>query len=405
MMPTALSSIAVDGPRSDSALILADPPVVSRHRTSIVIPTFNERDNVEALLARLASALPADSTEIIFVDDSTDDTPAVIVEHARGCHIPVTVHHRDAPLGGLGGAVMEGFRLATGDWIVVMDGDLQHPPEVVADLVATGIRDGSDLVVASRYADGGSHGGLSGAYRRLVSRGSTVVTKIFFYTALTQVSDPLSGFFAVRATSLDAGELRPHGYKILLELLVRNRPGRVTEVPFTFEARLAGDSKASLAEGVRFLRHVGLLRLGDRRLRMLAFALIGVSGLIPNAIALWELSSLAGMHYVPAAIIATQVAIAWNLGLTELLFSRRRHRRPVSRVVRFFLLGNADLALRMPVLAVLVDQVGVHYLVANVLTFIVSFLIRWIVVDRMIYTRRRAAPMGATPALAGPIER
>jgi dolichol-phosphate mannosyltransferase len=382
----------------------AGAPSAEMPRQSIVIPTFNERDNVGPLLARLARVLPAERTEIIFVDDSTDDTPTVIAEQARSCPIPVTVHHRNRPVGGLGGAVVEGFQRARGEWIVVMDGDLQHPPEVVGALVDAGVRDGSDLVVASRYTQGGSRDGLAGAYRRLVSRGATLATKIFFYTSLTQVSDPLSGFFAVRATSLDVAELQPHGYKIMLELLVRNRPGRVTEVPFTFEARQAGASKAGLAEGVRFLRHLGLLRFGATRLRMIAFALIGISGLIPNALALWELSTLAGMHYLPAAVIATQVAIAWNLGLTELLFARRRHRGPVARAVRFFLLGNADLALRMPVLALLVDLMGVHYLFANVLTFLVSFLVRWTIVDRVIYARRRVPAAGATPALAGSVD-
>lgn len=379
----------------------AAPPSQSEHTTnsprqSIVIPTYNERDNIPALLERLERALPAGSAEIIFVDDSTDDTSAVIEEAARSCQIPVTVHHRETPVGGLGGAVVEGCRRARGAWIVVMDGDLQHPPEVVPELVKTGIRDGADLVVASRYAAGGSSDGLAGRYRRLVSRGSTLVTKVLFCTHLARVSDPLSGFFAVRRTSVEIDELRPEGYKILLEYLVRARPGRVAEVPFTFQARAAGDSKASLAEGVRFLRHLVRLRLGDRRLRMVAFALIGLSGLLPNAVALWQLTETAGLHYALAAVIATQVAIAWNFALTERLFRKRRPRAPVWRAVRFFLLGNADIVLRVPALALLVDHVGVNYLVANVVTLVVSFLVRFAVVDRIIYART-AATTRTTP--------
>lgn len=381
------------GPRARTRPLFHTEYAKNAPRQSIVIPTYNERDNVQALLDRLAAVLPAQRTEIIFVDDSTDDTPAVIEACAVDCPIPVTVHHRNTPSGGLGGAVVEGFRLARGEWVVVMDGDLQHPPETVAELVDSGIRDGADVVVASRYVAGGRSDGLAGRYRHLVSRGSTLITKLFFYTSLTQVSDPLSGFFAVRRSSLDIDDLQPEGYKILLEYLVRNRPGRVVEVPFTFEARLAGDSKASLAEGLRFVRHLGLLRFGEGRLRMFAFALVGLSGLIPNAFALWQLTSLTGMHYVPAAIIATQVAIGWNLALTERLFRRRRHRSPASRMLRFFLLNNADLVLRVPALALLVDQLGVNYLVANVLTLVVSFLVRFTIVDRLIYARRSANEM------------
>lgn len=369
-------------------------------RQSIIIPTYNERDNIRPLLDRLAQALPAPGTEVIFVDDSTDDTPVVIEEAARSYDIPVTVHHRPAPVGGLGGAVVEGFRRARGAWIVVMDGDLQHPPELIDELVAAGIRDGADLVVASRYAAGGRSDGLDGRYRRLVSRGSTLLTKLLFYTALTRVSDPLSGFFAVRRTSVEIDELRPEGYKILLEYLVRTRPGRVVEVPFAFAARAAGDSKASLAEGLRFLRHLVRLRVGEQRLRMLAFALIGLSGLVPNAFALWQLTETVGLHYALAAILATQVAIAWNFALTEWLFRKRRHRAPAARAIRFFLLGNADLVLRVPALAFLVDQVGINYLVANVVTLVVSFLVRFAVVDRVIYARRTAANGLARPSLS-----
>ncbi|MEU8657023.1 glycosyltransferase, partial [Actinoplanes philippinensis] len=142
-------------------------------RQSIIVPTYNERDNVTALLARLAAALPHDGTEIVFVDDSTDGTPEAIEEAARRCPIAITVHHREQGEGGLGGAVVEGMRLARGEWIVVMDADLQHPPEIVPDLIAAGLRDGADLVVGSRYAGGGDTGGLADGYRKLVSRGST----------------------------------------------------------------------------------------------------------------------------------------------------------------------------------------------------------------------------------------
>jgi dolichol-phosphate mannosyltransferase len=357
-------------------------------RQTVVIPTYNERDNVVPLLERLSRILPAASTEILFVDDSTDDTPDVIHAAAESCPIPVTVHHRDDAVGGLGGAVVEGFRLARGSWIVVMDGDLQHPPEIVPQLVAAGIRDGADLVVASRYAQGGSRQGLADGYRRLVSSSSTVATKVVFRTSLTQLSDPLSGFFAVRRSSLEIDDLQPYGYKILLELVVRNRPGRVVEVPYTFEARHAGESKSSVREGLRFLRHLAVLRTGGTRLRMFSFGLVGLSGLVPNAVTLWYLAELSGMHYLPAAAIANQVALAWNFALTEMLFRRRRHRRLATRIAQFFLLGNLDLVLRVPVLAYLVDGMHVHYLYANVVTLVASFLIRFAIIDRFIYARR-----------------
>jgi dolichol-phosphate mannosyltransferase len=356
---------------------------------SIIVPTYNERDNVEALLGRLLAALPHTQTEIVFVDDSDDGTPEVIRAAARNCPIPVRVHHRENGVGGLGGAVVEGMRIARGEWVVVMDADLQHPPEIVPDLIAAGLRDGADLVIGSRYAAGGSTGGLSDGYRRLVSRGSTMLVKALFRNSLLGVSDPMSGLFAIRTSSLETGRLRPLGYKILLELIVRNHPGRIVEVPYVFQPRHAGESKSTVAEGIRFLRHLGELRLGAARLRMLAFALIGVSGLLPNQAVMWLLTAGIGVHYAVGAVLANLVAVGWNFALADtLLYRNHRGRGFLGRISRFFLIGNADLLLRVPLLALLVDGLHVGVLLGNLLTLVTSFLVRFLVSDRLIYRAR-----------------
>jgi len=369
---------------------IGELPVRTALRQTVVVPTFNERDNIATLLDRLAAALPAGETEIVFVDDSTDDTPEVIAEAAQGCPIPVIVHHRENGAGGLGGAVVEGMRLARGEWIVVMDADLQHPPEIVPDLIEAGARDGADLVIGSRYAGGGNRDGLAGGYRRIVSGGSTLVTKTIFRNSLARVSDPMSGLFAIRTSSLEVEELRPLGYKILLELVVRNRPGRIVEVPYSFQPRHAGESKSSMAEGVRFVKHLGLLRFGAQRSRMLVFALIGVSGLLPNQATLWALNHLAGVHYLPAAVLANLVAVGWNFALTDTLLyrSRRSSRSFQGRISRFFLLGNADLLLRIPLLALLVGGAHLGVLWANLVTLVISFVARFLVSDKVIYRPR-----------------
>lgn len=357
-------------------------------RQSIIVPTYNERDNVPALLDRLAAALPHADTEIIFVDDSTDGTPEVIAAATRRFPMAVTVHHRENGIGGLGGAVVEGMRIARGEWIVVMDADLQHPPEIVPDLIKAGMRDGADLVIGSRYAHGGSTGGLADGYRKLVSRGSTLLVKTLFRNSLLSVSDPMSGLFAIRASSLTADQLRPLGYKILLELIVRNRPGRIVEVPYSFQERHAGESKSTMAEGMRFLKHLGVLRLSGGRSRMLGFALIGASGLLPNQAVLWLLTSVAGIHYAPAAVVANLVAVCWNFALADrLLYRDHRRRGFLSRASRFFLLGNADLLLRIPLLALLVGGAHLGVLLANLVTLAVSFLLRYLISHKVIYRR------------------
>ncbi|HWS32053.1 MAG TPA: glycosyltransferase family 2 protein [Actinoplanes sp.] len=369
---------------------IGELPVNVTVRQTVVVPTFNERDNIPTLLRRLAAALPAGETEIVFVDDSTDDTPDVIRAEAANCPIPITVHHRTDPVGGLGGAVVEGMRLARGSWIVVMDADLQHPPEIVPQLVAAGVRDGADLVVGSRKTGGGTSDGLAGGYRRLISGGSTVTTKVVFRNALLRVSDPMSGLFAVRASSLDVTGLRPLGYKILLELIIRNRPGRIVEIPYAFQPRHAGESKSTLREGLRFLKHLCLLRFGAQRGRMLGFGLIGLSGLIPNQLALWLLVSVLGVHYAPAAVLANMIAVTWNFALIDgVLYRNHRYSRPLrGRFLRFFAMGNLDLVIRVPLLALLVDGAGAGVLNANLLTLVISFAIRFLILDRVIYPVR-----------------
>ncbi|MFG2886079.1 glycosyltransferase [Streptomyces sp. NPDC048297] len=372
-------------------LAAAEGSVPEPGAVTIVVPTFNESANIRHLLRQITASVPARlPCEVVFVDDSTDDTPEVIRDAARDCAFPVAVLHREEPAGGLGGAVVEGLRAATSDWIVVMDGDCQHPPSLVTELVATGERRGAGLVVTSRYIAGGSRAGLAGGYRVAVSRGATWLTKALFPRRLRGISDPMSGFFAIRRSAVTADVLRPLGYKILLELAVRNRPRQVAEVPFVFQDRYAGESKSSAREGFRFLRHLAGLRTASPVARMIGFGLIGASGFVPNLVGLWALIAL-GVHYVPAEILANQLGVAWNFLLIEhLLFrDRRGHRRWWDRLGRFALLANADLVLRIPLIALFVDRLGMGVLAATALALVTTFLLRFAGTEALVYLPRR----------------
>ncbi|KFG73979.1 glycosyltransferase [Streptomyces mutabilis] len=379
----------VPGELGDPAVGAAEVPEPGA--VTIVVPTFNESGNVRRLLRLITESVPARlPCEVVFVDDSTDDTPDVIRAAAPGCPFPVTVLHRDEPSGGLGGAVVEGMRAAGSDWIVVMDGDCQHPPSLVPELVATGERTGAGLVVASRYVKGGSRAGLAGSYRVAVSRAATWLTKSLFPRRLHGISDPMSGFFAIRRSEVTADVLKPLGYKILLELAVRSRPQAVTEVPFVFEERFAGESKSTAQEGMRFLRHLAGLRTASPLARMVVFGLIGLSGFVPNLAALWAFTE-AGVHYLPAEIAANQFGVAWNFLLLErLLFrDRRRHRHWADRTLRFALIANADLVLRIPLIALLVGQFELAVLPATALALVITFVLRFAGTEALVYLPRR----------------
>jgi dolichol-phosphate mannosyltransferase len=229
---------------------------------SLIVPTRNEAANISELLVRLGRLPAGVLGEVIFVDDSEDDTPATVAYLARGVDFPVDLVHREPGLrdGGLSGAVVEGFRRARGQWLAVMDADLQHPPEVLADLFAEGELAGADIVCATRNRSGGGRAGL-GAARDVISRSFAASARRVFPRCLRDVSDPMSGFFLVRHSAVDPEALHPTGFKILLEILVRNPALRRAEVGYEFAPRFAGDSKASLREGVVYLRHLARLRL------------------------------------------------------------------------------------------------------------------------------------------------
>ncbi len=232
---------------------------------TIIIPTRDEEANIAELLRQIDVATGSLNAEVIIVDDSDDDTEGTARSVAATSTLPISVLHRNTEdrWGGLGGAVCDGLSEATGHWVVVMDGDLQHPPAIIPRLYRRAEESGADMVVASRYVEGGNADGLAGVFRRRVSRLSVLVTRALFPLRLRRCSDPMSGFFLVRRSAVDTDVLAPRGYKILLEVLVSHRLG-VVEVPFRFAGRTEGRSKATAAEGLRFLRQLGRLRLAAR---------------------------------------------------------------------------------------------------------------------------------------------
>ena len=152
----------------------------------------------------------------------------------------------------------------------VMDADLQHPPELLATLIAEAQRSNADVAIASRHSAGGELGAFS-LGRRALSRGSVLVARALFPRRLRGVSDPMSGFFVVRRTAIDVAGLSPCGFKILLEILLSGPRLSMTDVGFRFGDRHAGKSKATLREGGRYLRRLLVLRMcrwnpaGNRR--------------------------------------------------------------------------------------------------------------------------------------------
>jgi dolichol-phosphate mannosyltransferase len=230
---------------------------------TLVVPTRDEAPNVAELLARLGRAVGGPGTEILVVDDSEDDTAErvrALAPTAGGSTVRCRHRAANERIGGLGGAVLDGLRAAQAPWVCVMDGDLQHRPELVPALARRAAVGDVDLVVASRYATEGSPTGL-GRTRDVTARLGRAVAHASLPGALGRVTDPLSGFFLVRRAALDLDALAPNGFKVLVEILARTPDLRVAEIAHALDPRAAGRSKAGPREAVRLL---GLLRAARR---------------------------------------------------------------------------------------------------------------------------------------------
>ncbi len=233
----------------------ARPRLAHDREISVIVPTLNEAMNLPALLSRVDAALAGRSYEIILVDDGSQDetrpTCAVLADR-----FPLRLIVRRDTVGGLSGAVLHGMALAHGRTLVVMDADLQHPPEAIADLLAPLDAGDADFVLGSRYAPGGKTEAGWGRFRKLNSLGATCLAR----PIAGRVYDPMSGFFAIRAqTYRSARQLAPMGYKIALELMCKCRISRIVEVPIHFGNRTEGESKLSFRQQARFLRHLSRL--------------------------------------------------------------------------------------------------------------------------------------------------
>ena len=225
---------------------------------SVVTATYNEADNISEFIDRVERALEGYRFELVIVDDDSPDGTAEIARKAGSRYGNVRVIVRKGERG-LASALLKGIASASCDYVVVMDADLQHPPEVLPKIIDTLLRDSVDLVVASRYVSGGGVRGWS-AFRRLVSRVAVYAAHLLV-PRTRAVRDPISGFFAVRRELVlrERESLCTEGFKLLIEVLAKCDWRRIAEVPYTFQRRERGKSKLGAGEILKYL--VQVLRL------------------------------------------------------------------------------------------------------------------------------------------------
>lgn len=313
---------------------------------SIIIPTFNERNNVRALVTKIANLLhqEACSYEIVFVDDSLDDTP-LFLEQLSQEYKEVKYIHRSSERG-LASAVVKGFSHSEGSHIIVMDADLQHPPELLPLIVKRLTT--ADLVIPSRFVPGGSDGGLN-LFRKLVSGIARGIGYICI-KKLRCISDSTSGYFAFKRSVIEQVDLNPIGWKILIEILVKGKYQTIHEIPYSFVAREAGHSKMNFTEQWNYLKHIARLmscRSEDRK--FYSFCTIGMLGVLVNLLSLHIFLNFLNVGELAASINSSCIAMfhnfLWNDRVTWKDCKQETLRKRIMQFPQFVLISALGIAI------------------------------------------------------------
>jgi dolichol-phosphate mannosyltransferase len=280
---------------------------------SIVLPTYNEARSIQEVLRRASEALrkAGEDHELIVVDDSSPDRTADLAE-ALANEIPVRVLRRPGRQG-LATAVVDGWSIARGDVLGVMDADLQHPPEVLTRLERA-LRDPNvDVAIATRSGPGGGSAADWRRMRRLTSWMARHLAACVLPRTLADLSDPMSGMFLVRARALHGLRLEPTGYKILLEVLGKAHYRELVEVPYVFQARSLGSSKLGMRESAQYVAHLARLARATGQLRSwIRYAAVGFTGAVVNVGVLTFLAERRGWPVGWALAVAILLALLNN---------------------------------------------------------------------------------------------
>jgi dolichol-phosphate mannosyltransferase len=291
------------------------------HLLSVVVPTFNERDNVPKLYRKLEAALSGLAWEVVFVDDnSPDGTWEVVRELGRQDGRVRCV--RRIGRRGLSGACIEGILASSAPYAAVMDADLQHDETQLPKMLSFLERSEADLVVGSRYVEGGSADSFD--WHR--AGASVLATEVAKRALDVRIADPMSGFFMIRRDRFEqlAPKLSTQGFKILLDIVATAHGGlRTVEVPYTFGSRLHGESKLDSMVALDFLGLVLAKFTNDAvSLRFLLFAMVGGSGLFVHLGTLFVGLRVLDMSFAKAQALGAFVAMTTNFILNNFLTYR-----------------------------------------------------------------------------------
>ena len=357
---------------------------------SIIIPTYNESQNILQILGSIRDNLPKNiSAQAIVVDDNSPDGTGKIVEDylknlKKITNYTIEIIHRKAK-DGLGSAILKGIQHAKFDTIVVMDSDFSHPPQVIPKLIESIKKYQYDIAVASRYIKGGKIENWS-TKRKMISKFATLVAKKGLGI---NTKDPMSGFFAFKKNILNGLNIDAIGYKILLEILVKTKNVKITEIPYTFQDRELGSSKLGIKTILDYYRSVWkLYRYGkpyekqEKRKSVKFFSktarfyTVGASGFVVNyLISLLFAGGILDMWYLHANVIGIIASITTNFLLNKAwTFGDRDFgiKKTISQYGKFAMFSSLGALVQLGMVYFLVDNVEISYPLALILAVITA---------------------------------
>ena len=366
------------------------------YEITVIIPTFKEESNIENIISEVDAVFTRHGIhgEILVVDDNSPDRTIKIVNDLKKTknNLNLIVRFEDHDLSQ---SVVEGFRHADSDIFLVIDADFSHPPALIPKMLEE-IRAGNDLVIGSRYMEGG---GIKKwpLKRRIISLGATFLGRLLF----PDVSDPVSGFFAVKKSVVENAPLKPRGYKILLEVLGKGNWKKAKEIPFEFVDREIGSSKLKgriiieyaeqCFDNARFswIHHEGVV--WQEWVKLFKFGMVGLSGIIVNEGVLIYLKGYVQLSLPVASIIAIELSILSNFILNDIWTFKtgQQHALPHwwQRLFSFQVVSIGGAVINFIILNALAAYAGLDYRIANILGILVAFAWNFLV-NRQVTWRR-----------------
>jgi dolichol-phosphate mannosyltransferase len=363
---------------------------------TVIIPTFNEESNIRNIVMAVDLIFHEHSLngQILVVDDNSSDGTISIVNDLKRSRENVEIVVRDKDHG-LSQSVADGFSHATSDIFIVIDADFSHPPVLIPRMYSE-IRNGNDIVIGSRYMEGG---GIKKwpLKRRVISIGATFLGRLLF----PDITDPVSGFFAVRKQVVEMAPLKPRGYKILLEVLGKGTWERDKEIPFEFVDREAGTSKLKIRTIIEYAHQVfDITRHSFTHhqsaawrewKRVFRFGVVGFSGIAVNLGILFFLVEFAHFDKILAGFIAIELSILnnfiWNDLWTFHLVENPKLSSRWHRLVVFNLVSAGGVAVNLGIYYILMNWFGLYYLISQLVGILIAFIWNFLINRRFTWTR------------------